>query len=90
MDGSALTLGTIAADADYSDPSEIKSRIDVLGELADIDGDGNIDALTDGLLILRYLFGLEGDTLVTGVVSSNATRDTAEIEAHLSMLMPQL
>ena len=90
LDGSALTLGTIAADADYSDPSEIKSRIDVLGELADIDGDGNIDALTDGLLILRYLFGLEGDTLVTGVVSSNATRDTAEIEAHLSMLMPQL
>ena len=33
----------------------------------DIDGDGNVDALTDGLLLLRYLFGLSGDTLTVGV-----------------------
>ena len=43
----------------------------------DIDGDGNVDALTDGLLLLRYLFGLSGDTLTVGVVASNATRTTA-------------
>ena len=52
---------------------------------------GEIDALTDGLLTLRYLFGLQGDTLINGVVASDATRTTAdEIEAHLETLMPAL
>ena len=70
---------------------DLESRIAKLGALADIDGNGQIDALTDGLLTLRYLFGLEGDTLVAGVVASDATRTTApEIEAHLKTLMPAL
>ena len=69
----------------------IEFRIDALDDLADIDGNGQIDALTDGLLILRYLFGLEGDTLINGVVADDATRTTAEeIEAHLETLMPVL
>ena len=60
----------------------------ILGDLADIDGNGEIDALTDGLLTHGYLFGLEGETLVAGVVAADATRTTSEIEAHLKMLMP--
>ena len=36
-----------------------------LGELSiDIDGDGKVDALTDGLLLLRYMFGLSGSSRV--------------------------
>jgi len=63
----------------------------MLGDLADIDGNGTIDALTDGLLTLRYLFGLEGDTLITGVVASDAARTSAvDIEAHLKTSMPAL
>ena len=70
---------------------DIEFRIDALDDLADIDGNGQIDALTDGLLMLRYLFGLEGDTLINGVVADDATRTTAEeIEAHLETLMPVL
>ena len=70
---------------------DIEFRIDALDDLADIDGNGQIDALTDGLLMLRYLFGLEGDTLINGVVAVDATRTTAEeIEAHLETLMPAL
>ncbi len=88
LDGSSLTAGTAASDAVFSDSDELISRINTLGDLADIDGSGDIDALTDGLLILRYLFGLEGETLVAGVVSGDATRTTEEIEAHLNMLMP--
>ena len=43
------------------------------------------------LLTLRYLFGLQGDTLISGVVAEDATRTTAEeIEAHLATLMPAL
>ena len=91
LDGSALVTGTIASDAAFNESVDIESRIATLGDLADIDGDGEIDALTDGLLTLRYLFGLQGDTLINGVVASDATRTSAEeIEAHLKTLMPIL
>ena len=91
LDGSALVTGTIASDATYTESVDIESRIETLGDLADIDGNGDIDALTDGLLTLRYLFGLQGDTLINGVVAVDATRKTAEeIEAHLETLMPAL
>jgi len=42
-------------------------------------------------LTLRYLFGLQGDILINGVIADDATRITAEeIEAHLENLMPVL
>jgi hypothetical protein len=60
-------------------------------QLLDIDGNNQVDALTDGLLILRYVFGLRGDVLIAGVVGGDATRTTAEeIEAYLETLMPEL
>jgi len=84
----ALTTGLVASDAASISSVDIESRITMLGDLADIDGNGNIDALTDGLLTLRYLFGREGNTLVAGVVAADATRTTAvDIEAHLKTLM---
>lgn len=91
LNGSALVTGTIASDAVYIDSVDIESRITVLGDLIDIDGNGEIDALTDGLLTLRYLFGLRGETLCNGAVAEDATRISAkEIEAHLETLMPSL
>jgi hypothetical protein len=91
LDGDALITGTIASDANYTESADIESRIETLGDLADIDGNGQIDALTDGLLTLRYLFGLEGDTLINGVMAGDATRTSAEeIEAHLETLVPVL
>ena len=43
------------------------------------------------ILILRYLFGLEGNTLIAGVVAQDATRATAvEIQVHLAGLTPTL
>lgn len=45
----------------------------------------------DGLLVSRYLFGLTGDALITGVIASDATRTTpAEIEAHVQSLTPAM
>jgi hypothetical protein len=91
LDGDALIGGTLASNATYTAAVDIESRIATLGDLADIDGNGEIDALTDGLLTLRYLFGLQGDTLINGVVAGDATRTSAEeIEAHLETLMPAL
>ncbi|MCJ8269001.1 MAG: carboxypeptidase-like regulatory domain-containing protein, partial [Psychrosphaera sp.] len=48
----------------------------------DIDGNGEVQPFTDGMLIVRYLFGSRGDALIEGVIASDATRTTAaEIEA---------
>ena len=39
----------------------------------DVDGNSQSDALTDGLLMLRYLFGLRGSSLTAGAISSGAS-----------------
>ncbi len=43
----------------------------------DIDGNGKKDALTDGLLITRYLNSYRGSQLITGVIGAGATRITS-------------
>ena len=89
LSGDALVSGTVASDATYTVSSDIEARIQLLGDFIDIDGNGKVDALTDGLLCLRYLFGLEGDALISGVVATDATRtDANEIEAYLASMMP--
>lgn len=51
----------------------------------DVDGNGALDALTDGILIMRYLFGYSGAALVKDALSSGATRTTGEaVSAFLS------
>ena len=91
LTGDGLVGGAIAADALYSSSTNIEGRITMLGSLADIDGNGSVDALTDGLLALRYLFGLKGDALISGVIAADATRaSSAEIEAHIQSLTPAL
>ena len=45
-----------------------------LGCTLDIDGNGTVDALTDGLLLVRSLFGLTGTAVTSGAVGSGATR----------------
>ncbi len=55
----------------------------------DVDGDGAVDALTDGLLILRYLAGFRGDTLIANCVGAKARRSTAlDLETYLATLLP--
>ena len=56
----------------------------------DIDGNGTADALTDGLLVIRYLFGLRDATLIQGAVGTGARRSTAtDIGAYLQSLTPK-
>jgi hypothetical protein len=50
----------------------------------DVDGSGDIQPLTDGLLVLRYEFGFRGSTLITAAVAANCSRcDAPSIEAYL-------
>ena len=58
--------------------------------MMDIDDDGDTAALSDGLLLIRYLFGFRGDALISNAVGQGANRaDAATIEAHLSEMMAQ-
>jgi hypothetical protein len=55
----------------------------------DIDGDGRVDALSDGLILLRYLFGIRDELLTTGVLNENSDRNVAaDVEAYIQSLMP--
>jgi hypothetical protein len=58
-----------------------------LGSLCtlDVDGNGQVTALTDGLLVIRAMFGLTGTTVTNNAIGPNATRSTWEqIRAHLN------
>ncbi len=44
--------------------------------ILDLDGDGMIDPFTDGLMLLRVMFGLTGDAVTTGATATNAPRKT--------------
>jgi carboxyl-terminal processing protease len=69
---------------------EVETNIaEATNGLADIDGSGDIDALTDGLLLLRYLFNLRGDSLITNAVKANVVRANAnDIENYILQHMP--
>ena len=87
LTGSQLIQGAIGDDAIYTDSDDIEARISSLGDNLDIDQDGSVDALSDGLIILRYLFGLTDEPLTAGVVSDDALRSSsADIEEYLLQL----
>jgi hypothetical protein len=84
----SLTNGAIASNSPLS-TSEVITSVTETMAIADIDGNGEVDALTDGLLVLRYLFELRGEALIGGVIADDATRTTiASIEAYLDLYHP--
>ena len=51
----------------------------------DIDGNGRIEATTDGLLMTRYILGIRGPALTNGALGVGAARtDPADIAAYLA------
>jgi len=89
LTGTSLTTGVLGSTATRTDPAAIKAYLDGIRSVLDIDDNGTANALTDGLLIVRYLFGLRGTSLIAGAVDPLATRKTAqEIEAYIQTLIP--
>ncbi len=81
--GEALTNGTMASDSSLSS-AQVEQRIVDAYAIADIDGNGEVDALTDALILLRYLFELRGDNLIAGAVDQNAVRvSSSDIEQYI-------
>jgi LasA protease len=50
-------------------------------KMCDLDIDGNtlVDTASDGVLLLRYLLGMRGDTLIAGVPVAGTPRNTAAL-----------
>ena len=97
------SLKTLIEDDGLSDSQD--SRYGANSLVADMDSYGtaksndafplnslwSADCDSNDLLALRYLSGLAGDALITGVIASDAARTTsAEIEAHIQSLTPAL
>jgi hypothetical protein len=88
--GSSLTAGAIGASPGRS-PADIEQYLGTLGAALDVDDNHVADALTDGLVILRRLFGLAGQPLVRAAIGINATRTTPDaISAWIDGFMPAL
>ncbi|MBF0438519.1 MAG: matrixin family metalloprotease [Magnetococcales bacterium] len=79
MTGSALTSGAVASTGSRTGDAAILAYLDTAKTVLDVDGDGKITAQTDGLLILRRLFGFSGAALTSGVV--DAAKSDAVIQA---------
>jgi hypothetical protein len=87
--GEVLTKDVMAVDSPLTS-SEAESELLNALVIADIDGNGEIDALTDGLLLLRYLFGLQGEALVQAVTASDAERSSAdEVYNYITKYLPR-
>lgn len=87
VSGISLVFDATAPDALYVTSEDIEARIRALDMQLDIDQNGQVDALTDGLLILRYLLGMRGTNLVRGVVADNSVRgNISTIESYMEGL----
>ena len=87
--GEALAAGAVASDATRDRAEDISALLADADSELDIDGNGESKALSDGLLLIRYLFGFTGDALIVGAIGDGATRDTSDaIEAYISERVP--
>ena len=77
--GQALVAGAVDLQGCNRCSAEaIEAFIESLGPALDVDGDGQFSPLTDGLLALRFAFGLRGASLTTDAVGAGCTRCTAQ------------
>ena len=88
--GSSLTSGAVAKNgAERVTDERISEYLGLISRELDIDGDGESKPLTDGLLLIRYLFGFSGESLISGAIGDGAERDTAdEVEVYIQERVP--
>jgi hypothetical protein len=86
--GDALVAGAVDSGCSYCTAAEIAARVAALRDTLDIDLDGDVDPLTDSVLLMRWTFGFRGRSLVDGAIDeTNCKRCVAEeIEAYLDGL----
>ena len=90
VSGSSLTDGAVSPSS-ILDHDGILSSLDDTMAIADIDGSGHVDALTDALILLRYLFDVSGDLLIDSAIYPTATRGSySNIASYIESKMPSM
>ena len=85
--GNTLVSQAVGEACTRCSASTIEPYLAGLGALLDVDGNVEEEPLTDGLLLLRYLFGFGGPTLINDAVGENCSRcDSVEIGGYLAGL----
>ena len=89
--GESASLGTGALVSGAAPPGgAFSTYLRELRPKLDIDGNGQIEAQYDGLLLLRYLLGLRGSRLIENAISTDARRTlSSDIESYLQALTMQ-
>jgi subtilisin family serine protease len=89
MNAAGIASGATAPDAAVTAPATLFARLQDLRPLFDIDGNGQTEPLHDGILLIRYLFGLRGERLIADALAPDARRvDPASIEMYIATLLP--
>ena len=85
--GDSLVTGAVATDANRQSPEAIAEYLKANEILLDIDGNGEATALTDGLLVIRSLFGFSGSSLSSGAIGNGSARtDGSGIATYLETI----
>ena len=88
--GNALIRGAVATKASRVEPDAIRDYLSDGEDYLDVDGDSQAEPLTDGLLLIRQLFGFTGDALIAEAVSEDAERSSADvIISYVEALIPE-
>ncbi|MDA8866578.1 hypothetical protein N9H77_03630, partial [Porticoccaceae bacterium] len=86
--GNSLIDGAVATDSTLTD-EQVEANLTAAYQIADLDDNGAVDALTDGLMLLRYMFNLRGEQLVNQTVAEDAARTShVDIEQYIGSFMP--
>ncbi len=86
--GESLVAGAVPIGSTRDTPELISEYLNENVEKMDIDGDQRTKALTDGLLIIRYLFGFSGESLISGAVDPDGSRSSStEIQDYFSTIL---
>lgn len=87
--GNSLIEGAVEAGGSRTTAAAVTAYLEDLRPALDVDGSGDELPLSDGILIIRFLAGFTGNSLIGGVVDANGTRTSApEINAYLAALLP--
>jgi hypothetical protein len=86
--GQDMIDGTLAPDSEMT-LDDVELSMEKTMSIADIDDNGEVGALTDGLIVLRYLFDITDSKLTEGAISLDANREAHQsIVDHLEKYMP--
>ncbi|MCA9033914.1 MAG: hypothetical protein KDA91_02230 [Planctomycetaceae bacterium] len=87
--GQDLINGALASNATRTSAEQIENYIDTVlldigNNLLDVDDNGLVEPTSDGRLIVRYLAGMTGDSLINGAIGAGASRTApSDISAFL-------